>query len=113
SARLAEFEFLNFEMSSKKDAELVGMISLYGLDFYMKCWNHRAVGLRDLKISEAFQRQGMAQALLIEIGKQLKQEMITLLEMHTPLENTALIQLITGAGFTQVDEGVVYRKSIS
>tara|TARA_R100000789_G_scaffold98395_1_gene102177 strand:- start:12173 stop:13162 length:990 start_codon:yes stop_codon:yes gene_type:complete len=113
NVRRSRFDMLRFELLPKNQLEpVVAAISVYGLDFYIASWNHRAVGMLDLQVLEEYRRKGYGQALLIEVGRRLKDEMITLLEVHAPLENEAMVKLIEGAGFTQIDTGIVYRQKL-
>ncbi|TWT62416.1 GNAT family N-acetyltransferase [Rubinisphaera italica] len=113
NVRRARFDMLRFEMLPKNQLEpIVAAITVYGLDFYISNWNHRAVGMLDLFVMEDHRRKGYGQALLVEVGRRLKDEMITLLEIHAPLENEAMVKLIEGAGFTQIDTGIVYRQKL-
>ena len=101
------------EMLSKDTAETVAAISVIGLDFYIPAWNERAVGLLDMYVLEKERRKGYAQALLVELGRRLKDDMVTLAEIHVPFEKPEVRDLVEGAGFQQIDTGIVYHQSLS
>jgi len=110
--RMGRFDYLQFELRPKNGGEPVAGVSVIGLDFYIPTWNERAVGLLDLYVNENQRRKGYAQALLIEVGKRLKNEMVTLTEVHVPLVNQEVVKLVEGAGFAQIDTGIVYHKKL-
>ncbi|MCA8984728.1 MAG: GNAT family N-acetyltransferase [Planctomycetaceae bacterium] len=110
--RMCRYDYLRFEMFPKNGTEPVAGISVIGLDFYTPAWNERAVGLLDMHVPEQERRKGYAQALLIDLGRRLKDEMITLAEIHVPLQMPEVISLVEGAGFQRIDTGVVYRRDV-
>lgn len=110
--RMGRYDYLRFELRQKNGVEPVAGISVIGLDFYIPAWNERAVGLLDLFVEEDQRRKGYAQALLIEIGRRLKLEMVTLAEIHVSLNSQPVVKLVEGAGFTQIDTGIVYHKKL-
>ncbi|MCG6157813.1 GNAT family N-acetyltransferase [Rubinisphaera margarita] len=112
AARLGRYELLRFDLVPRNQLQAVASITVLGLDFFVSNWNHRAVGMLDLIVAEEERRKGYGQSLLIEVGRRLKDEMITLLEIHAPLQQAEMVKLITGAGFTQVDTGVVFRQDL-
>ena len=111
--RMGRYDYLRFELREKTGTETVAAISVLGLDFYIPAWNERAVGLLDVFVKEDQRRKGYGQALLVEIGRRLKNEMVTLTEVHVPLNCEAVIKLVEGAGFTQIDTGIVYHQKLS
>ena len=110
--RLGRFDFIRFELRQKNGTEPVAAVSVFGLDFYIPTWNERAVGLLDLFVNKDQRRKGYGQALLIEIGRRLKQEMVTLTEVHVPLNHEGVVKLVEGAGFTRIDTGIVYHRKL-
>lgn len=110
--RLGRYDYIRFELRQKVGTKPVAAVSVFGLDFYIPTWNERAVGLLDLFVNQDQRRKGYGQALLIEIGRRLKQEMVTITEVHVPLDSEALVKLVQGAGFTQIDSGIVYHQKL-
>ncbi len=87
----------------------VAQVTVVALDYYLPCWQQRSIGLVDLYVPEEHRRKGYAQALLVEVCRRVKAELITLVEAHVDETNVAGMQTLTSAGFMQVDAGVVYR----
>lgn len=111
--RMGRYDYLRFEMYPKGSNTPVAGISAIGLDFYLPAWNERAVGLLDMRVPEQERRKGYAQALLIDLGRRLKEEMITLAEIHVPLAKPEVISLVEGAGFQRIDTGIVYHRLLT
>jgi ribosomal protein S18 acetylase RimI-like enzyme len=107
--RFGRLDTLRFRLKFKKTQEQVAGITAIGLDQYIPVWKERTIGLVDLEVPEQFRGQGYGQTLLIELLKQLRQELVTLAEIHCPQSNAAAMRAIAGAGFFQVDTGIVYR----
>ena len=63
-----------------------------------------------LKVPEPLRKKGYGQALLVEVCRRIRDEMITLAEAHVPEEDAAALKVFESAGFKPVDVGVVYRK---
>jgi ribosomal protein S18 acetylase RimI-like enzyme len=108
SGRLDTVELM---LSPKGNTECLARVTAIGLDFYLPCWNQRAIGLIDLQVAEALRRKGYAQALLVEVCRRLRSEMIQIVEGHAAEHDVAAIKLLESARFHVVDTGVVYRKS--
>ena len=73
-------------------------------------WRERAIGISDLVVHSPARRQGHAQALLVEVFRRMRQEMVTLAEAHVAEDNSAALAVFKSVGFRPVDAGVVYRK---
>ena len=66
----------------------------------------------DVHVEEERRGQGYGQTLLVEVLKRLRQELITVAEIHAPESNEVANGVIRATGFERVDTGVVYRKSV-
>ena len=58
---------------------------------------------------EQERRMGYAQALLLDVGKRLRDEQIGCIEMHAPESNAPLTKLLESCGYERIDVGVEYR----
>jgi ribosomal protein S18 acetylase RimI-like enzyme len=106
--RFGRLDFLRFVLAPKDGGPAVAELTIVGLDLYLPKWQQRAVGVIDLFVPESERRKGYAQALLIEVCRRLRDELVTLLEAHVPERDTATLALFESAGFRRVDAGVVY-----
>lgn len=108
--RFGRLDSLVFQLAPKGAGEPVASAGVFGLDLYIKKWNERAVGIVELHVSDIERRKGYGQALVAEICRRLRDEMITRLEAHVPEDNIAVADLVRSTGFEQVDVGIVYRR---
>lgn len=110
-ARFGRFDYLRFVLVARKEDTVYASVTVLGLDFFLPKWEQRAVGLIDLHVPPEYRREGYGQALLTEVGRRLRQEMISLMETHTPAEEELTIALLQAAGFEQSDRGTVLKKT--
>lgn len=111
--RMGRLDSLTLSLLPKAGGEPLAEIMVVGLDHYMATWRQRAIGLLDLHVPEANRRKGYAQALLVEVCRRVKTDLITLVECHVEEGNEAGIKTLKSAGFQQIDAGVVYRRAAS
>jgi ribosomal protein S18 acetylase RimI-like enzyme len=108
--RFGRLDCLQFQLKFKKTQETVAVLTAIGLDQYIPVWNQRAIGLVDLVVTPAYRGQGFGMTLLIEVIRQLRQDLIGCAEVHSPETNDSAMRAVTGAGFERVDTGIVYRR---
>lgn len=101
---------LRFRLAPKKGGAPIAGVSVIGLDAYITKWNARSIGLVDVFVRDQDRGKGYGRALLIEVARHMRQELITLAEIHAPDANDVAVAAIKGAGFERVDTGVVYLK---
>ena len=111
--RYGRLDSLEFQLVAKGGGAPVASAAVFGLDLFIAKWRERAVGITDLRVRDLERRKGYGQALACEIGRRLRDEMITRLDAHVPEENAAVVDLVRSAGFEQVDVGIVYQRSIA
>lgn len=109
--RFSHLDTVTLALLPKTGGQPVAEVTVVGLDHYLASWNQRAIGLVNLHVPEAHRRKGYAQALLVEVCRRVKNDLITLAESHVSEGNTAGIKTLQSAGFRQVDAGVVYRRN--
>lgn len=80
-----------------------------GLDRYAAAWQTRGIGLLGLYVTEANRQKGYGQALLVEVCRRVRDDMVQLAEAHAPKSDAAAIAVLESAGFRQIDTGLVYR----
>lgn len=110
TTRTGRLDSLTLSLLPKAGGPPVAEVTVVGLDHYMATWQQRAIGLLDLHVPEANRRKGYAQALLVEVCRRVKTDLITLVESHVVEGNEAGIQALKSAGFEHVDTGVVYHR---
>ncbi len=107
---LGRTESLRFNLSLKKGGPIIASLSVVGLDAYLPTWQARAIGMVDVKVRSEERGKGYGRALLIEVCRHMRQELVTLAEIHAPESNDFAVKAIRSAGFERIDTGVVYRK---
>ncbi len=108
--RMGRLDSITLSLLPKAGGVPVAEVMVVGLDHYLASWNQRAIGLVNLHVPEPQRRKGYAQALLVEVCRRVKTDLITLVESHVAEGNEAGIKTLKSAGFRQVDAGVVYRR---
>jgi ribosomal protein S18 acetylase RimI-like enzyme len=103
-------ESMRFRLLRKSDGQRIAGMTVVGLDHFITKWGERVIGLVDVSVEESYRGQGYGQALIVETLRRLRTELVTRAEIHVPEENEAATKAVEGAGFSQVDTGIVYRK---
>lgn len=109
--RFGKLESLSFLLVPKGGGEPVAAATVIGLDLYLQEWEERAIGITDLLVKDADRRKGYGQAIVLEICRRLKGELVTRVEAHTPESDEIVLGLLESSGFTRVDTGIVYRRN--
>jgi ribosomal protein S18 acetylase RimI-like enzyme len=109
--RYGRLDSLRFLLVPKLGGEPFAGVTVLGLDLYLPKWQERVIGLTDLTVPEDERRKGYGQALLLELSKRLREELVNKLEAHVSESNPAAVKTFETAGFSRIDTGVVYRKA--
>ncbi|WP_166828588.1 GNAT family N-acetyltransferase [Thalassoroseus pseudoceratinae] len=107
--RLGRLDTVRFHLVGRGDNVPVAEVTVLGLDLYLDRWQERAIGLTNLEVADSERQQGYGQALLVEVCRRMREEMVTRVEAHASETNSAAMATLKSAGFEQVDTGVVYR----
>jgi ribosomal protein S18 acetylase RimI-like enzyme len=108
--RFGRLDCLQYQLKFKKSQETVAVLTAVGLDQYIPVWNQRAIGLVDLVVTPEYRGQGFGMTTLIEVIRQLRQDLAGCAEIHSPETNESAMRAVVGAGFERVDTGIVYRR---
>lgn len=109
--RMGRIESLLFLLVPKGNGTPIASVTVVGLDLYLQKWGERAVGLLDLQVNEDERKQGYGQAILVEVCRRLKSELVTRIEAHALKQDVASIRVLESAGFQHVDTGAVYERA--
>jgi len=107
--RTGRLDVVELALVPKSGGEPLASVSVVGLDFYLPRWQQRSIGLLELHVPERLRKKGYAQALLVEVCRRVREEMITLVEAHVAADDPGVQRVFESAGFKPVDAGVVYR----
>lgn len=106
--RMGRIDSLRFRLCARKGGPPIASVSVVGLDAYVAGWNTRAIGLVDVAVRPEDRGKGYGRALLVEVIRHMRQELIALAEIHAPEEHEVAVKAILGAGFERVDTGITY-----
>lgn len=107
--RHGRFDSAVFGLTRKTDNQLLARLSVISLDLYQHTWQAKAAGIVDFVVADEVRQKGFGQALLTGACKRLREELISLIDMHIAASNTAAINTAKSAGFKEIDRGTVYR----
>ncbi len=110
ATRLGRLDTLRFLLVPKQGGESLASMTVLGLDHYLTKWQVRTIGMTELFVPEQQRRQGFGQALILAVGRRLREELVIHVECHAPTENAAAIGLLESCSFQQIDTGVVFRR---
>lgn len=111
NSRFGRLDWIRFALIPKGATNPLASLTVVGLDFYVPKWHQRSVGLIDIQIHANDGQAGYGEILIAEVSKRLRQELVTLVEIHSPEDDSDRLQLIDAAGFSQVDAGTVFHKA--
>lgn len=114
STRQGRFDTLHFSLVPNTGGgdSPVGL-SCWGMDFHSITRRQRTVGMLDLRVTESERRKGYGKAIVIEVIRRLREELVTHLEIAVREDNEPARKLFSGLGFEPADTGIVYRKPSS
>lgn len=102
------FERICFSL--ERNNRSVADVWFWDVEPLSSCWNAPTAGMFDLHVPNDARRKGLATFLLSDSFERLRQRGIVRVEAQTMQHNAPAIALYKKLGFTQVDEGVVFRK---
>lgn len=107
--RYGRLDAMHLALVPRTGGPPLARVSVVGLDRYANSWQARGIGLLGLFVNDANRGKGYGQALLIEVCRRVRDDMVQLAEAHAAKPNVASIAVLKSAGFKQVDSGRVYR----
>ncbi len=106
-----DFVHIRFELDLKQPAiSAAAGVTFWMMETQSAAWGVQAAGMTDLAVRPELQRQGLAMFLIGEAILQLRNYQIALVEVQTMLHNRPAVELYKKLGFTEVDQGAVFRK---
>lgn len=108
--RHGRFESLTFTFAPSTGGGIAALVTCWGMELHSVCRGKRTVGITDLFVAESVRRRGYAKVLLCEVLRRLREDGVTDVEVVIPGLNTGAKALFASLGFTQRDQGTVYRK---
>lgn len=103
-------EFVGFHLEDRDTAQVVARAAVWEMDGFTWRWTQPAVGVVHVEVQEDQRRRGLARFLLTQMLRHMQDQYFGIAEVQTMRGNEPAVRLYQGLGFTQVDEGHVYRK---
>lgn len=108
--RYGRLDAMHLALIPRAGGPPLARVSVVGLDRYVNTWDTRGIGLLGLYVTEANRQKGYGQALLVEVCRRVRDDMVQLAEAHAPKSDVAAIAVLESAGFKSIDSGRVYRR---
>lgn len=112
-ARFGPLDSLRFELQDRSNQAVVASGQIIGMDLFIPKWGVRSVGVRNVFVPESQRRHGYALALVLEICKRLRDELVQLVEAQVAATDKPAIDLFTSARFSLEDRLITFRKSLT
>lgn len=108
--RQGRFLSLTFVLVPNAGGPPPAEVTFWEMELHGATRGERTAGITDLVVLPAERRKGYAKALLTEVIRRLREEMVTKIEVTIRDDNTAALNLFRSLSFEEFDTGVVYRK---
>lgn len=108
--RYGRLDAMHLALIPRTGGAPLARVSVVGLDRYVDAWQTRGIGLMSLYVTEANRKKGYGQALLVEVCRRVRDDMVQLAEAHASKADAAAIAVLESAGFRAIDSGRVYRR---
>jgi ribosomal protein S18 acetylase RimI-like enzyme len=109
--RQGRFGSLTFVLVPNAGGPPPAEVTFWEMELHAATRGERTAGITDLKVAADERRKGYAKALLTEVIRRLREEMVTRVEVSIRSDNEAALKLFRALQFEQFDTGVVYRKT--
>lgn len=106
-------EQVRYELVDKTDRQVQAALTLWTLERKNDGVLLRSAGIIDLHVEPGQRRQGLGTFLVGDVLKELKLRNFFTVEGQSFRDNDAIATLLQHLGFTQVDEGAIFRKLAS
>lgn len=107
--RYGRLDAMHLALVPRSGGGPLARICVIGLDRYVNTWQTRGIGLLGLYVTEANRQKGYGQALLVEVCRRVRDDMVQLAEAHAQKSDAGAIAVLESSGFQQIDVGHVYR----
>jgi len=109
--RHGRFGSLTFNLIPNSGGAPPAEVTFWEMELHAANRGERTAGITGLTIAASERRKGYAKALLTEVIRRLRDEMVTRVEVTICEKNTPALNLFRALNFEQFDTGVVYQKA--
>lgn len=107
--RFGRMDSVEFQLIDKSSGEVYASCDIFGLDLYIPKWGRRAAGLTSVSVREQHAGNDYELSLLIEMGKYLREQLITIIDTTATSDDEAHAALLTSAGFELQDVSQIFQ----
>ena len=106
--RYGRLDAVRFNLLEKRTNETLAFCELFGLDLYIAKWGQRAAGLGRIVVPEQHRGNDYELSLLLGMGKYLKDQLVTILDVSIDEQESGIVDLLESVGFEHYDTGTVF-----
>ena len=110
--RHGRFGSLTFNLIPNSGGAPPAEVTFWEMELHAATRGERTAGITGLSVTAGERRKGLAKALLTEVIRRLRDEVVTRVEVTIREDNTAALNLFRALNFEQFDTGIVYRKQV-
>ncbi len=107
--RFGRMDSVEFQLVEKSSGEVYASCDIFGLDLYIPKWGQRAAGLGSVNVSEQYVGNDYELSLLIEMGRYLRDQLITVIDTSAASDDSTQTALLESAGFQLQDVSRVFQ----
>jgi len=108
--RYGRLDSIRFVEVPRTGGAPVAEVTIFGLDLYAEKWQERPAALTGLFVAPELRGKGYAKTMLLDVFRRLREESITIAEIHCEGGDEPAVKLLKGVGCRQIDTGIIYRK---
>jgi ribosomal protein S18 acetylase RimI-like enzyme len=108
---LGPVEAVEYRVQDKRGGQVAARLVVWDMETFAQAWGEAGVGLIDMEVVQGVRRQGVGKYLFSQVVRHLRQQPFQFLEAQTDLDNAALLGLLKGFDFQQMETGHCYRKA--
>ena len=108
--RQGRFGSLTFVLVPNAGGPPPAEVTFWEMELQAATRGDRTAGIAGLNVAAPDRRKAYARALLTEVIRRLREELVTMVEVAIRDDNTAALSLFRSLNFEQFDTGVVYRR---
>lgn len=109
--RHGRFESLTFALIPNNGGPPPAYVTCWGMELHAATRGQRIVGITNVQVSDRNRRKGYAKALLTEVIRRLRDDLVTHVEVTIRADDAPSLALFQSLAFEQQDAGVVYKKA--
>lgn len=111
--QISQLEQFEFRLDEKANGQPAARAWYWEMEGYGWRWNTPSAGIMDIQVRGDLRRQGVGKYLVAQLLRYLQEQYFGIAEVQVNDDSDAAIKMFRALGFTQIDTGIMYRKSES